>query len=309
MVEKLILAEPRGFCAGVVRAIDIVKVCLEKFGSPIYVRHAIVHNKHVVKELEKQGAVFVESLDEIPDGAKVVLSAHGSPPSIYEEARKKNLQIVDGVCPLVTKVHIEARKFASSGYTILLVGHTGHVEVVGTSGEAPAQTILIETVEDAEKVQVPDAEKVAVLTQTTLSIDDTKEVIEVLKRRFPKIIQPPREDICYATQNRQNAVKELAKFADVILVIGSKTSSNSNRLREVAESIGVKSYLFDDLSELREEWIKNAKVIGLTSGASAPEYLVQEVVKYFEDIGAKIEEREFVKENVFFPLPQSLREL
>ncbi len=304
----MILAKPRGFCAGVVRAIDIVKVCLEKFGAPIYVRHAIVHNKHVVKELEELGAIFVESLDEIPEGSKVVLSAHGSPPSLYAEAQKKNLQVVDGVCPLVTKVHIEARKFSSEGYTIFLVGHSGHVEMTGTMGEAPEKTILIETVEDAEKVQVSNPEKVAVLTQTTLSIDDTKEIIEVLNRRFPKLSRPPREDICYATQNRQNSVKELAKVADVILVIGSKTSSNSNRLREVAEANGVKSYLFDDLSEMQESWIKGAKIIGLTSGASVPEYLVEKVTTHFRNKGVEIKELEAVKENVFFPLPQFLRE-
>ena len=308
MVERLILIKPRGFCAGVVRAVDIVKICLEKFNAPIYVRHAIVHNKHVIKELEKLGAIFVESLDKVPDGAKVVLSAHGSPPSLYQEAIKKNLQVVDAVCPLVTKVHIEARKFASQGYTILLVGHSGHVEIVGTSGEAPDKTILIETIEDAENVKVSDPEKVAVLTQTTLSIDDTKEIIKILERRFPKLAHPPREDICYATQNRQNAVKELAKQADVILVIGSKISSNSNRLREVAEANGVKSYLFDDLSELQDSWIKDAKIIGLTAGASAPEYLVNEVVNRFKNMGVEIEELETVKENVFFPLPQMLRE-
>lgn len=308
MVEKLILARPRGFCAGVVRAVDIVKICLERFGAPVYVRHAIVHNKHVVRELENLGAIFVENLDEIPNGARVVLSAHGSPPSLYEEALRKNLQVVDGVCPLVTKVHIEARKFASQGYTILLVGHSGHVEIIGTSGEAPDKTILVETVKDAEKVEVPDPERVAVLTQTTLSIDDTREIIEVLQRRFPRLARPPREDICYATQNRQNAVKELAKESDVVLVIGSEASSNSNRLREVAEANGVKSYLFDDLAEMRESWIKDARVVGLTAGASAPEYLVNEVVNYFKKQGAEIEEKEFIKENVFFPLPQMLRE-
>ncbi len=308
MIEKLILAKPRGFCAGVVRAIDIVKICLEKFGAPIYVRHAIVHNKHVVKELESLGAVFVENLDDIPDGSKVVLSAHGSPPSLYADAGKKNLQVVDGVCPLVTKVHIEARKFASEGYTIFLVGHSDHIEVAGTLGEAPENTILIETVEDARKVQVGNPEKVAVLTQTTLSIDDTKEVIDALKNRFPNLAQPPGKDICYATQNRQSAVKELAKVADVVLVIGSKTSSNSNRLREVAETCGVKSYLFDDLAELKEDWIKDASVIGLTAGASVPEYLVDDVVRHFEKLGVEIGEIEAVKENVFFPLPQMLRE-
>ncbi len=306
MIEKLILASPRGFCAGVVRAVDIVNICLEKFGPPIYVKHAIVHNKHVVKELEKRGAIFVENLRDIPDGAKTVLSAHGSPPSVYEEAKKKNLQIVDGVCPLVTKVHLEARKFSSEGYTIFLVGHREHVEMVGTLGEAPEQTILIETIEDAEKVQVAN-DKIAILTQTTLSIDDTKEIIDTLKRRFPGIVEPPGKDICYATQNRQNAVKRLAKLADVILVVGSKASSNSNRLRDVAESLGVKSYLFDDLSELKEEWIENTKIVGLTSGASAPEYLIQEIVSHFKNRGVEIEEREFVREKVFFPLPQHLR--
>lgn len=279
-----------------------------KYGSPIYVRHAIVHNRHVIEELEKAGAVFVEELNNVPNGAHVVFSAHGSPPSLYEEARKKNLDIIDAVCPLVMKVHIEARKFASEGYTILLVGHAGHAEVVGTLGEAPDKTLLIETVHDAEAVHVPDPEKVAVLTQTTLSVDDTAEIMHVLERRFPKIARPPRGDICYATQNRQTTVKELSKVADVILVLGSKTSSNSNRLVDVARLNGVDGHLFDDISELDESWVSNAKVAGLTSGASVPDYLVNEVVEHFKAKGAVIEEHNVISENILFPLPQRFRE-
>jgi len=305
---KVYLAYPRGFCAGVDRAIEIVERALKLFGKPIYVRHAIVHNRYVVKSLEQKGAVFVEDISEIPEGSIVIFSAHGVSPKVREEARRRNLKVIDATCPLVHKVHKEVRKFAEEGYTIILVGHRGHVEVEGTMGEAPDKVILVENLEDAERVEVPDANKVALTTQTTLSVDDTKEIIEVLRRRFPNIVLPKADDICYATQNRQDAVKKLAKISDVVLVIGSKESSNSNRLREVAEKVGSRSFLIEDESHIREEWLENVKAVGITSGASTPEVLVRRVVwKLLEMGGEYVEELDGIRENVKFALPEEVK--
>jgi len=305
---KVYLAYPRGFCAGVDRAIEIVERALKLFGKPIYVRHAIVHNRYVVKSLEQKGAVFVEDISEIPEGSIVIFSAHGVSPKVREEARRRNLKVIDATCPLVHKVHKEVRKFAEEGYTIILVGHRGHVEVEGTMGEAPDKVILVENLEDAERVEVPDANKVALTTQTTLSVDDTKEIIDVLRRRFPNIVLPKADDICYATQNRQDAVKKLAKISDVVLVIGSKESSNSNRLREVAEKVGSRSFLIEDESHIREEWLENVKAVGITSGASTPEVLVRRVVwKLLEMGGEYVEELDGIRENVKFALPEEVK--
>lgn len=307
---KIYLASPRGFCAGVDRAIDIVELTLKAFGPPVYVRHAIVHNRWVVDRLKKKGAVFVEDVKEIPIGAVTVFSAHGVSPQVREEAKKRNLRVIDATCPLVTKVHMEARRFAKEGYTILLIGHRGHVEVEGTMGEAPDKIILIETVEDAEKVKVPDTKKVAVITQTTLSVDDTREIIETLRKRFPEMKTPKADDICYATQNRQDAVKELVKICDLVLVIGSKQSSNSNRLREVAERNGVTSYLVSDETEIDPTWFKDVKAVGITSGASTPEFLVERVINKLKTLSG-IGPFEVVKtrEHVTFALPQELRDI
>ena len=305
---KVYLAYPRGFCAGVDRAIEIVERALKLFGKPIYVRHAIVHNRYVVKSLEQKGAVFVEDISEIPEGSIVIFSAHGVSPKVREEARRRNLKVIDATCPLVHKVHKEVRKFAEEGYTIILVGHRGHVEVEGTMGEAPDKVILVENLEDAERVEVPDANKVALTTQTTLSVDDTKEIIEVLRRRFPNIVLPKADDVCYATQNRQDAVKKLAKISDVVLVIGSKESSNSNRLREVAEKVGSRAFLIEDESHIREEWLENVKAVGITSGASTPEVLVRRVVwKLLEMGGEYVEELDGIRENVKFALPEEVK--
>ncbi len=304
---KILLAKPRGFCAGVDRAITIVEKVLQMYGPPVYVRHAIVHNRYVVESLKKKGVVFVEDVREIPPGSIVVFSAHGVSPTVIEEARRRNLRMIDATCPLVHKVHREVRKFAGMGYTIILIGHRGHVEVEGTMGEAPDRVILVETVEDAKKVQVPDPNKVALTTQTTLSVDDTREIVEVLKRRFPKIVLPKAGDICYATQNRQDAVKKLARLSDVVLVIGSRESSNSNRLREVAEKNGVPAYLIEDETCIRPDMIDGVRVVGITSGASTPEVLVERVVARLKDMGAtEVEELEGVRENIRFALPREL---
>jgi len=290
------------------RAITIVERVLEKFGPPVYVRHAIVHNRHVVDSLRAKGVIFVEDVREIPPGSIVIFSAHGVSPAVIEEARRRNLRMIDATCPLVHKVHREVRRFASQGYTIILIGHRGHVEVEGTMGEAPDRVILVETVEDAERVQVPDPSRVALTTQTTLSVDDTREIVEVLKRRFPNIVLPKANDICYATQNRQDAVKRLAQLSDVILVIGSKESSNSNRLREVAERYGVPSYLVEDENAIDESMLAGARVVGITSGASTPEVLVSRVVERLRGMGAtEVEELEGVRENIRFALPKELQ--
>ena len=304
---RVLLASPRGFCAGVDRAIDIVDLAIDLYGTPVYVKHEIVHNRFVVDRLRERGAIFVESVEEIPDGAVAVFSAHGSPPSDYERAGEKQLRLIDATCPLVTKVHLEARRYAREGYTILLIGHRGHVEPIGTAGEAPENTILIETADEARTVDVPNPEHVAYLTQTTLSVDDTKEIIAILQARFPKMIAPPSADICYATTNRQHAVKEIAKTARVIFVIGSKNSSNSTRLREVAEQAGARAYLIDRVSEIDLTWLHDAEAVGVTAGASAPELLVEEVLTFLKEHGAEsVEEVVAVPEHVRFPLPQEL---
>jgi 4-hydroxy-3-methylbut-2-enyl diphosphate reductase len=305
--SKVILAKPRGFCAGVERAIDAVEIALKLFPGPIYVRKEIVHNKHVVEELKAKGAIFVEELNEVPDGARVIFSAHGVAPDVRDLAETRRLTVIDATCPLVTKVHHEAVRFAREGRTIILVGHEGHDEVIGTMGEAPQSIRLVGSAEEAQQVAIPDPEKIAVITQTTLSVDDTKEVIDALKERFPAMRVPAGEDICYATQNRQTAVKQMAERADLLLVIGSGNSSNSNRLKEVAEAMGTKAYLIDDVNEIKSEWLEGADCVGITAGASAPEYLVQDVLKFFRDMGVTdVEEIDAVKEEVSFALPQEL---
>jgi len=298
---KVLLAAPRGYCAGVERAVEAVERALAAHGAPVYVRKQIVHNLHVVRDLEAKGAVFVEELGEVPDGAVVVLSAHGVAPSVYEEARARRLTVLDATCPLVTKVHLEARRFAGAGRTILLIGHAGHEEVVGTTGQAPERTILVQSVEEARTVEVADPERVSYLTQTTLSVDETEEIVAALRERFPAIQGPPREDICYATQNRQDAVKAVAARSDVVLVIGSDNSSNSNRLAEVARQQGTPAYLVDDESEVDPEWIRDAEVVGLTSGASAPERLVERMLGFLAGLGAtEVEEMRLAQEHLRF---------
>jgi 4-hydroxy-3-methylbut-2-enyl diphosphate reductase len=286
MPKKVLLAAPRGYCAGVERAVEAVERALATYGPPVYVRKQIVHNLHVVRDLEAKGAVFVEEETEVPEGAVVVLSAHGVAPEVYANARARGLTVLDATCPLVTKVHLEARRFAREGRTIVLIGHAGHEEVVGTTGQAPERTVLVQDVEEARRLQVADPTNLAYLTQTTLSVDETNEIVAVLRERFPAIIGPPREDICYATQNRQDAVKEVARRSDVVLVIGSVNSSNSNRLAEVARDAGTPAYLVDDETEVDPGWLEGAEVVGLTSGASAPEWLVERMLAYLAELGA-----------------------
>lgn len=307
MVKKVVLAAPRGFCAGVVRAIDIVKIALEVYPKPIYVRKEIVHNQHVVHELRKNGAVFVESLLEVPQGATAIFSAHGVSPQVRENARERNLHVIDATCPLVTKVHLEAARFARQGYTIVLIGHAGHDEVIGTMGVAPERMVLVTSVEDAANLEVADPERIVYLTQTTLSLEDTREVIHQLRKRFPAIQGPPSEDICYATQNRQLAVRELAALAELILVVGSRNSSNSNRLVEEAVKAGSKAHLIEDVSSIDPAWLVGVQTVGVTSGASAPEILVEQVVQHFTRKGAEIQELTTRTENVQFPLPEDLQ--
>lgn len=308
MAKRILLAWPRGYCAGVERAVDTVERALRVHGSPVYVRKQIVHNIHVVRDLERKGAIFVEEESEVPEGGVLVLSAHGVAPEVYSNSAERGLSVIDATCPLVTKVHLEARRFARDGYTILLVGHEGHEEVVGTSGEAPDDVILVASPQEARTVEVPDPSRVAYLTQTTLSVDETEEVLRVLRERFPDIQAPPRDDICYATQNRQEAVKELASRSDVILVIGSDNSSNSNRLVEVSRSMGIPAYLIDDESEVRPEWLEGRDRVGVTSGASAPEWLVERVVDFLKARGAEeVEELHTVDEQVRFSLPAGVR--
>ena len=301
--------KPRGFCAGVDRAIEIVEKALDMYGPPIYVRHAIVHNKRVVDSLRKKGVVFVEELEEIEDSdGRVIFSAHGVSPAVLEEAKRRGFQVVDAVCPLVTKVHSEVRRYSEMGYTIILIGHRNHVEVIGTSGEAPDKVAVVESVSEALSVSVPDPGKVAYVTQTTLSVDDTKDIVEALEKRFPKISSPSKLDICYATQNRQDAVKKLAEISDLIFIMGSPESSNSNRLVEVAKSCGVKNaYLIEDSGGVKEKMLERDMTVGLSSGASTPEAIVEEVVLRLKTLGAKtVEELTLKEEFVRFPFPHSL---
>jgi 4-hydroxy-3-methylbut-2-enyl diphosphate reductase len=300
---QVILSAPRGFCAGVVRAIDIVDLCLEHFGSPIYVRHEIVHNKYVVDSLRKKGAIFIEEIEEVPHKQTVIFSAHGVAPSVWKQAQERELRVLDATCPLVTKVHIEALKYARDGYYIIVVGHEGHPEVVGTMGEVPDRTYLVGSVAEAKILKVADPDHLVALTQTTLSVEDTNEVIDILRRRFPKLIT--RNDICYATTNRQSAVKALARQVDVVLVIGAQNSSNCNRLREVAQDHGVPSYLINGPDELDKTWIHGMQKIGITSGASTPEDLVDAVISFLEP--DDVSTMNIIEENVSFALPRELR--
>ncbi len=305
--KKIILLKPRGFCAGVVRAIDVVKIALDLYGAPIYVRKEIVHNRHVVDELRTAGAIFVEELSEVPEGARVIFSAHGVSPAVRAEAKERRLQVIDATCPLVTKVHLEAVRFAKQGYTIILIGHRDHDEVIGTLGEAPESTILVSDVEDVDRLQIPDPDKMAYLTQTTLSLDETSDIVKRLRERFPKIIGPKTQDICYATENRQLAVKAVAPLCEALLVVGSQNSSNSRRLVEVCEKAGVPAYLLDDSSEVRAEMLKGAKTVAVTAGASAPEHLVQELISHLQNEGyTELEEAEIKEEDVRFTLPSDL---
>jgi 4-hydroxy-3-methylbut-2-en-1-yl diphosphate reductase len=305
---KVVLASPRGYCAGVERAVDTVQQALEHFGAPVYVRKEIVHNRHVVNDLAGRGAVFVDSELDVPQGSVLVLSAHGVAPEVYRHSRDRKLQVLDATCPLVTKVHAEARRYARDGYTVVLVGHEGHEEVVGTMGEAPEAIRLIGSVEDVEALEVEDPQRVAYITQTTLSVDETLEIIAALRQRFPRMVGPKKDDICYATQNRQNAVKALAASVDLVLVIGSRNSSNSNRLVEVTRELGVPAHLVDDELEIRPEWLEGADTVGITSGASAPESLVDRVLDHFRGLGVEeIEFQELVDEDVHFQLPAQLR--
>ena len=306
-MKKIYLANPRGFCAGVDRAIEIVELSLKRYGAPIYVRHEIVHSRHVVNSLRKRGAVFVEELDEVPDGAQVIFSAHGVAQRVWEEARQRNLKVIDATCPLVIKVHNEVHRDYSNNYELILIGHAEHPEVVGTLGQVPDKFHLVSSVDDVETLEVENTEHLSYVTQTTLSVDECSEIVEALNRRFPGIKGPHQEDICYATQNRQNAVKELAKFVDLILVIGSPNSSNSNRLRELAERFAVPAYLIDSYEDIRLEWLKDVEAIGVTAGASAPEILVSEVVAYLKGVGAQeVEELTVVEEDIEFLLPKEL---
>jgi 4-hydroxy-3-methylbut-2-en-1-yl diphosphate reductase len=308
MVKRLLLASPRGYCAGVERAVDTVEKLLDLHGPPIYVRKQIVHNAHVVRDLEARGAIFVDDERDVPKGETVVLSAHGVAPSVYSNAQARGLNTIDATCPLVTKVHVQARRYAADGYTILLIGHEGHEEVVGTMGEAPDSTILVQSVADAEGLDLPTDAKVAYITQTTLSVDETGAIIKAIRRRFPDVYAPKKEDICYATTNRQWAVKDLMQEVDVLLVIGSRNSSNSNRLVEVARAGGVHAYLIDDETDIDEAWLEGVETVGVTSGASAPEKLVERVCDWFRTRGVEeISAHRMVDEDVEFRLPVELR--
>lgn len=307
---KIILANPRGFCAGVNMAIESLERALDFFGAPLYVYHEIVHNKYVVERFLRRGTIFVESLDEVPEGAPLLYSAHGVSPQVREQARLRRLRAIDATCPLVTKVHLEAVKYAQEGYTIILIGHEGHDEVIGTMGEAPDRMVLVETAADVERLEIPDPSKVAYLTQTTLSVDDANLVIAALRKKYPQIANPPKDDICYATQNRQEAVRELAQHVDVVLVLGSQNSSNSKRLAEIANALGPHAHLIDGVAEIQPEWFEGVESVLITAGASAPEDVVQECIEYLQrSYGATIQEEWVREENVHFPLPRSLREL
>jgi 4-hydroxy-3-methylbut-2-enyl diphosphate reductase len=307
--EKLLLAAPRGYCAGVDRAVQTVERALEIYGPPVYVRKEIVHNKHVVEELRGRGAIFIDELDDsIPANAVTVFSAHGVSPAVQADAEERGLRTIDATCPLVTKVHREAVKFAGEGYTIVLIGHAGHEEVEGTMGEAPEHIVLVETEEDVDNLEVADPTKVAYISQTTLSVDETNSIIVRLREKFPAITGPRTDDICYATTNRQRAVKEMAALCDLVLVIGSKNSSNSNRLVDVARDLGAEAHLIDNVAQVREEWLEGKRVVGITSGASAPELLVQALVDFFRERGTEtVEELEVMREDVRFMLPKAIR--
>ena len=307
-MKRVLVAAPRSFCAGVVRAIDIVEKLLETHGPPVYVRHQIVHNVHVVRDLEARGAIFVETEQEAPEGALVVLSAHGVAPQVYRKCADRNLKVIDATCPLVSKVHAEARRYAGRGLTIALVGHAGHEEVVGTMGEAPDAIVLVETVDEAQRLELEDGHQLAYLTQTTLSVDDTGEVVDALRDRFPDLVGPPSADICYATQNRQDAVKKICEQATLVLVVGSVTSSNANRLVEVAKDRGVEAYLIDDERDLDPAWLEGHDTVGLTAGASSPDLLVNRVADHLAALGfGDREEVELTREDVYFRLPAELR--
>jgi len=308
VVSRVLLASPRGYCAGVERAVETVEKALDLYGPPVYVRKQIVHNLHVVRDLEARGAVFVDDERDVPEGETVVFSAHGVAPSVHANAAARGLQTLDATCPLVTKVHVQARRYAEAGYTIVLIGHEGHEEVVGTMGEAPGSIVLVESVGDVDGLEFEEGTQLAYVTQTTLSVDETAEIIAALRRRFPTIYAPKKEDICYATSNRQWAVKEMLREIDLLLVIGSRNSSNSNRLVETARSGGVDAYLIDDAGEIDEGWLADASVVGVTSGASAPEKLVSEVCDWFRARGVEeIEAYRLVEEDVEFRLPVELR--
>ena len=310
IVGTVLLAAPRGYCAGVERAVDAVERALAKHGAPVYVRKQIVHNLHVVRDLESKGAIFVDQETEVPEGAVVVLSAHGVAPGVYSNADERHLEVIDATCPLVTKVHVEARRFAARGRTIVLIGHEGHEEVEGTSGQAPDRTILVQSPSEARTIEIPDADNLSYLTQTTLSVDETNEIVRILQERFPRIEGPPRDDICYATQNRQDAVKVIAPKSDVVLVIGSQNSSNSNRLAELSQELGTPAFLVDDESDVDVDWLQGATTVGLTSGASAPEWLVHRMLAWLAERGfGKVEEVTLTEERVRFSLPAGVREI
>jgi 4-hydroxy-3-methylbut-2-en-1-yl diphosphate reductase len=305
--KTLVRVRPRGFCAGVVRAVDIVELALEAYGNPVYVHHEIVHNRYVVDQLRRRGAIFVETIEEVPEGKVLVFSAHGVPPKVREEAKGRNLKVVDATCPLVTKVHLEALKFAREGRTLILIGHKDHQEIIGTSGEAPDQTVIVGSVEEVDELQVPDPNRLAFLTQTTLSLYDTQEIVARLRQRFPAIVGPASDDICYATQNRQEAVEALTREVDMILVVGSANSSNSNRLVEVAKRAGVASRLIEDANDIDAESLGDAATIGLTAGASAPEILVEQVSQRLSSFGyTNHRDLDLIREDVRFTLPPEL---
>jgi len=307
--KTLLLLKPRGFCAGVVRAIDIVRIALEAFGPPIYVRKEIVHNRFVVEELQQKGAVFVDSVGEVPEGERVIYSAHGVSPEVRQNSKLRNLRVIDATCPLVTKVHVEAVKFAREGYSLILIGHRDHDEVIGTMGEAPAVTQVVGSPEEVDAVSVPDPDRVAYLTQTTLSLDEARDIIAALRRKFPNIKGPAAQDICYATENRQVAVKHVASDADLLLVVGSDNSSNSKRLVEVARALRTDAHLIDNCRDIRPEWLNNVKTLALTAGASAPEHLVEEVMQHLVGKGfTEVQELEVMPENVRFGLPPEIVE-
>jgi 4-hydroxy-3-methylbut-2-en-1-yl diphosphate reductase len=308
-ISEILLAGPRGFCAGVERAIDIVELALSVCRPPVYVRREIVHNRHVVESLRAKGAIFVDELSEVPDDATVIFSAHGISPAVREDAQRRGLRVIDATCPLVTKVHLEAVRYAREGYSIVLIGHEDHDEVIGTLGEAPDRIVVIDSAAEVERLEVPNPDKIAYLTQTTLSVDDTRDVIDALRRKFPRIVGPSRDDICYATQNRQAAVKRLAGDVDVLLVIGAANSSNANRLVEVAKTAGTQAHLINDVTDIKPEWLARATRVGITAGASTPEMLVTQVVHALRGRDVGVREVHVVEEDVRFAIPQELERM